>query len=143
MSLPKKKARKGFTRSKKEWEKSIAGHIGKLVDKLTAKDLIDISLNVGLAYAGYQVFKDWKGALFGPISLKLAQVEGGTPPVAQSAGLAGLVTLGVALSAADWLTDPRQGLMPVIVGKEGPLRWNWAKNEWESIPEEEWGQAPY
>lgn len=67
------------------------------VKKQKPKDLGEIALMIGLAYAGYDAFHTWKGALWGPVSLKLAQTQGGTPPVAQAAGVGGLAVLGLAL----------------------------------------------
>lgn len=133
-----KKPRKGFNRSAKEWEKSIATHIGKFIDGMKENDLMDLCLNAGLAYAGYETFKDWKGLLFGPISLKLATTSGGgTPPVAQIAGVAGLLSLGLSFAAptlSEWVTNPEQGLIPSLTGKKGPLYWNWATGTWETLP---------
>jgi len=49
----KKKPRKGFTRSSKEWEESIATHIGHLIDNLKGEDLLNLIAGAGCAYAGY------------------------------------------------------------------------------------------
>jgi len=82
----KKKPNKGFKRTQKEWEKSIAGHIGKAID--TGK-IPDYLINAGLAYLGYETFQDWRGLLFGPIALKLA--TGGN----LAAGVAGVTALAL------------------------------------------------
>ena len=42
--MAKKPPNKGFKRSEKEWEESIAGHIGKFVDKLTLDEITRVSL---------------------------------------------------------------------------------------------------
>lgn len=147
--VPKGKPRKGFSRSQKDWEKSIAGHIGKFIDRMTVKDVEELFLNVGLAIVGVEVFKGWKGALYGPIALRLARTDGGSPPIAQIAGVAGLLTLGLPFivptvtAAAEYVVDPKQGVIPAATGKKGPLYWNWAKGEWATVPEEEWGLTPY
>jgi len=52
-----------------------------------------------LAIAGYEKFKTLHGALWGPVSYKLATAPGGTPPVAQVAGVASLAVLGLCLGA--------------------------------------------
>lgn len=113
--VKKKKARKGFKRSKKEWEESIAGHIGKAIDRI---EPLEGLLLIGLALAGVEAFGDWKGALLGPIGLKLAMTQGGTPPIAQ---IAGVTALGI-LGAAYIPPDLRAGLPPdigVIVSASG------------------------
>lgn len=100
------KKRKGFSRSKKEWEESIATHIGKFIDRLTMKDLIELGLMGGLAYAGYKEF-GLEGALIGPVSLKLATTPGGMGlPVSQTAGLLGLVSLGLAMQTKPDVVEP-------------------------------------
>lgn len=65
--------------------------------KQKPKDLAELALMGGLAYAGYERWKHWKGAIIGPVSLKLALAPGGTWHVSQLAGLAGLVNIGCAL----------------------------------------------
>ena len=87
----------------------MAKHLGKIVDNSSAKDISDALLNVGLAYAGYEVLinregkRNWKSTLFGPVSLKLAQ----SPNVAAgTAGVLGLATLGLASIA-----DIKEGIL--------------------------------
>lgn len=68
---------------------------------LTLKDigvdkLGELAAYVGVGLLGYETFNDWKGALFGLVSLKLASSPGGTPPVSQVSGLIGLASLGIA-----------------------------------------------
>lgn len=65
--------------------------------KQKPKDLAELALMGGLAYAGYERWHHWKGAIIGPVSLKLALAPGGTWHVSQVAGLAGLVNIGCAL----------------------------------------------
>ena len=95
--MPKKRKKKPRQKLKKGLDV-----IMDWIQKQKPKDLVDAALNVGLAYAGYETFKDWKGALLGPVSLKLAQTSGGTPPVAQIAGVAGLSLIGVK-GIHDWV----------------------------------------
>ena len=113
MSLGKK-PRKGFTRSKKEWEESIAGHAGKIVDRLTFDDFLAIAIGAvgGLATGS------WEGALAGMVGYKLATTMGGSPPVAQIAGLVTLSSLGLASLAMqyDYLPNiPAPGAKDVTV----------------------------
>lgn len=61
-----------------------------------ADALKDLVLDVGLAALGVKAFGSVEGALLGPVSLRLARTRGGTPPIAQMTGVAGLVILGVA-----------------------------------------------
>ena len=96
--MPKNK-KKNLKKVRKHFKfnlERLAKHLGKIADNTSFKDIQEIALNAGLAYAGYERFKDWKGALLGPVSLKLATAPGGTPPVSQMAGIAGLSILGLA-----------------------------------------------
>lgn len=84
---------------KKKPRVKIEKGLDKIMDWLKnqkPKDLAEVALMGGLAVAGYEAFKDWRGALLGPVSLNLATAPAGTPPVSQIAGLAGLSILGVA-----------------------------------------------
>jgi hypothetical protein len=85
--LPRKqkKPNKGFHRSGKEWEESIAGHIGKAIDN---GHILDYLLNAGLAYMGYNVYGP-AGILMGPLALKLAQSP------ANAASATGVLVLGI------------------------------------------------
>lgn len=56
MSLPKKK-RKGFSRSQKQWEESVAAHIGKFIDKLTLTDVMNIAVFGSASYVAYTSIK--------------------------------------------------------------------------------------
>jgi len=101
-----KKQRNGFNRSQKEWEESIATHIGKFIDKLTLKDVTEAALMGGLAYLSYEEF-GLKGALIGPIALKLALAPAGLGiPVSQTAGLLGLASLGLAMQQPPDIVEP-------------------------------------
>lgn len=112
MAKKKKKPRKGFTRSKKEWEETIAEHIGKFIDKLTLKDVTEAALMGGLAYLGYKEF-GLDGALIGPVALKLATTPGGMGiPVSQTAGLIGLASLGLAMQTPPDIVEPDEGKCP-------------------------------
>lgn len=42
--VKRKRRNKGFKRSKKEWEESIAGHMGKFVDRLSAEDIVKLAM---------------------------------------------------------------------------------------------------
>jgi len=93
----KKKKLKKIKRRLEPFLDRVGKHIAKIAENTSLKDIQDIILNLGLAYAGYEALRDWKGAVLGPVSLKLAQTQGGTPPIAQIAGVAGLSLIGVAL----------------------------------------------
>lgn len=82
----------------------VASHIGESFaeGKLTGQ-----LLDLGLALAGIQTFRNWKGALIGPIGIRLATSPGGTPPIGQMAGLAMLAYLGVATAGWQFGSAPR------------------------------------
>jgi len=44
-------------RSQKEWEKSIASHIGKFIDKLTPTDLMNLAVFGASSYVAYTAIK--------------------------------------------------------------------------------------
>lgn len=72
---------------------SIAVHIGKFIDRLDGKSLIDLLLYGTAAYYGYKAFKDQPhGAAVGAISLKLATSMNAAAGVA---GVSGLVMIGL------------------------------------------------
>ena len=117
MPKAKRKSRKGFKRSNKEWEESLSGHIGRLVDRLSFDDWLALAIG---AVAGYAT-ESWEGALTGMIGYKLATTRGGSPPVAQIAGLVTLSGLGLASLAMqyDYLPDiPTPGAKDVTVNSQ-------------------------
>ena len=112
----------------------LAKHLGKIADNTSVKDVSDIALNIGLAYAGLEHFKTveikrvwipeevlppgiygpprpgywqetevatyhWEHSLFGPIALRLAQTDG---LISQGAGVAALITLGLAMGGVQF-----------------------------------------
>jgi len=91
----------------------VAKHLGKIVDNSSVKDIQEATLNIALAIAGYEAFHNWKGSLLGPVSLKLATTQGGTPPVAQITGVAGLSLLGLALITP--YEGPLEPIAPPII----------------------------
>ena len=108
-----KKIKKAARRHLKVSLERLAIHLGKIVDNSSVKDIQEAGLNVALAFAGYDAFKNWKGALLGPVSLKLATAPGGTPPVSQIAGIAGLSMLGLAM-VTPW-EGPLEPIAPPII----------------------------
>ena len=100
---PKKKPKTPRKHFKVKLER-IAKHIGKIVDNSSVKDIQEVLLNAGLAYASVVHLKsvDQQGnihynplnAMFGPIALKLATTDG---IVSQTAGVAGLSILGISM----------------------------------------------
>jgi len=99
LNLPKKK-RKGFSRSKKQWEESIARHIGKFIDNLKGEDLLNL-ISAGIcAYAGFNAAKQLggddiqavSGAGSGIIAYQLAKSMN---LIAGASGTAYLASLGI------------------------------------------------
>ena len=90
---------KGKDKNKELWEK-----LEKILEK--SDKAFNLAINVGLAYAGVRVFNDWKGALIGPIALKLAQSDN---LVAGGAGVVMLTGLGFCIGSSGiqhFLQDP-------------------------------------
>jgi len=84
----------------------------KILDR--GKQIVDLALNLGLAYLGAKHFKHPVGALFGPIALKLARSEN---VVAGTSGVIGLVSLGVAVGGVE-LKMPNMSSWDAFVKKE-------------------------
>lgn len=76
----------------KPLEEHLKDHLGRMIDRV---DPLELAIYAGLAYAGYEVFKDWRGALIGPIGLKLA-----TSPseIAAASGVITLSGLGIGIA---------------------------------------------
>ena len=53
----KRKPRKGFLRSQKEWEETIARHIGKFIDNLKGEDLLNLIAGFTTAAAAFRAAK--------------------------------------------------------------------------------------
>ena len=107
--LPRKqkKPNKGFHRSGKEWEESIAGHIGKAIDN---GHILDYLLTAGLAVMGYDVYGT-PGILIGPLALKLAQA----PAIPASA--TGVLVLGhMGLTETGILDHLYEGITSIFTG---------------------------
>lgn len=86
--------------------KHVTDHVGQIVNNSKVADFSALFMNAGLALAGFQVFQSWQGALWGPVSLKLATSEN---LAAGIAGVAGLATLGLASGSAglqNFIADP-------------------------------------
>jgi len=113
---------KSSKKTKKKPRKVVEKALAKLVEsfKENPDKWFDVGLNAALAYAGYEAFKDWRGALLGPVSLKLAQAGGGTPPISQIAGVAGLAFLGVSFAGSS-LVNPSQRLKDALINRGVPL----------------------
>lgn len=100
---------------KKPLQESLREHIGKILDT----DGIDAILYAGLAYAGYERSKDWKGALIGPVALKLATSD---TEVAATVGIATLAMLGLSLVAVDSVAEPIKKAEEAIKQQTDALR---------------------
>lgn len=92
--------------------------IGSTLKGVGTAKLGELAAYTGVALIGYEAFQDWKGAVFGLVSLKLASSPGGTPPVSQVSGLIGLASLGVAsFVGVPGLTDlAEETIKPVMPG---------------------------
>lgn len=111
MAKKTKSIKKPFWKKLDPELKHIATHIGKIIDNTNLSQIQDFILNIGLAYAGYELAQDWRGALVGPVGLKLA--ESGNA-ASGAAGVAALTALGF----ASIVTHLKQ-TVPVIVGPDG------------------------
>lgn len=78
--------------------------------------LLDSAILFGCGLAGYEATKDYKGALAGMVSYKLATTEG---TISQGAGLIGLTIIGMAFTT--------KGVTPAIEGVPGVLDGYWEK----------------
>lgn len=88
---PKKDKLSGFT-----W---LRARVEKILDNSTVTDITEASIVGGLAILGALRLNDWKGALLGPISYKLATVSGGGMlDPSRMAGIAGLLLLGASVA---------------------------------------------
>jgi hypothetical protein len=91
--VPKKKKPntlpgKGFKRTKKQWENSIADHVGKFVDRLTMTDVLNGLVFAAGTYGTYKgicglaevsgAIPDWIKWIYGPASPFLYQLIGGS-----------------------------------------------------------------
>jgi len=89
--LTKEKSKpKGFKRSQKEWEASIAEHVGKFFDKMTIHDILRVLLDVGVFIIGCDIAarEKWNNPIFGGIQnlimLEFARTPYGTSSIGSS-----------------------------------------------------------
>jgi len=132
-------------KSKSELQTEINRTIRALLSRV---DPVDFAAYLGVAAIGYDVFKDWKGAVFGMVSLKLATSAGGMPPVAQVSGLAGLAALGLAefVGLPELVEIAEETVRPIMPGGYVPTE----IYEWKEVaeqcgrelyPEDMWGKV--
>jgi len=100
MAKKQRKPRKGFTRSKKQWEESIAGHIGKFIDNMKGDDLLNLFAAGVCAFGGYSAAKRLGGnetaALGGAATSVVAfQLAKSMNIIAGGAGIGFLAGVGV------------------------------------------------
>mgnify|MGYP001072124789 CR=1 FL=1 len=96
----KRKPKKGFTRSRKEWEESLATHIGKVIDNLDGDQILKLVEYSIAAYAGHQAASNLGvpfpqslgGSATAIIGLKLATAMN---PIAGAAGVISLAGVGL------------------------------------------------
>lgn len=79
-------------------------HIGNIIDKSNVAQIVDALIYGGVAIQGALVMNDPRGALIGPIGLKLAQSPN---LIAGGAGIAVLAALGLASIAPSAIDDIR------------------------------------
>ena len=95
-----RKPRKGFSRSNKEWEETIARHIGKVIDNLKGEDFINLMAAGICGYSGFVAAKQLGAdntlalgaAGSGVIAYQLAKSPN---MIAGAAGLGYLASLGL------------------------------------------------
>jgi len=87
-----KKNKKPFWKKTNPELEHITNHIGKIIDNSNLSHIIDAFLYGGTAILGIQATGDIRGALIGPIGLKLASSRN---EVAGLAGCGVLATLGL------------------------------------------------
>jgi len=88
---------KGFKRSQKEWEASIAEHVGKFFDKMTIHDILRVLLDASLFVVGCDIAarENWNNPLWGGIQ-NLVMLEFARTPYGNS-------SVGSATVFAYWL----------------------------------------
>jgi len=130
LSLPKKKKRKGFTRSRKAWEESCSTHLGHIIDNLKGEDLLNLFAAAVCAYGGYHAGEE----LGADVSTRLAmagtgvlayQLSKAMNVVAGGSGVAVLAAYGIVNVWNPLATAVR----PLIPTKEDVEQW---KAEWQA-----------
>lgn len=128
--VSKRRKRKGFSRTAKEWEESFATHVGKIIDNLKAEDILNLVASGISAYGGYAAAKRLGGdevtALGGAASGIIAYQLAKAPNiVAGASGTAYLASLGIVN-----LWDPITG-----VAKALPMQLTefWAHRLWSLV----------
>lgn len=114
--LTKEKSKpKGFKRTQKEWEASIAEHIGKFFDKMTIHDILRILVDAGVFIIGCDVAfrENWNQPLWGGlqnlIMLEFARTPYGNSTLGGSAVFAYWL---VALTKASFIYSAPPGTQP-------------------------------
>ena len=106
-----KKKKQPFWKKTSPELKHVTDHIGKVIDNSKLTDFIEFFIYAGLAYVGAEKLKDWRGALIGPIGLKLATSMN---IVAGTAGIAILGVLGLA-SIGSFISPPRRENDQIVI----------------------------
>lgn len=89
----------------------------KLVEwfqKQNLEQIRETTLDLALAVLGYKAFGDLKGSVLAVISRRLAMTRGGTPPIAQIAGVTGLSIVGAGLLPKTSETDVAFSLLGTV-----------------------------
>lgn len=130
-----KKRRKGVTRSQRGWEESVAGHVGRFIDRLTLDDILTISVGV----LGGMRTHHAVGALAAAIGYRLATKPiGGTPPISQMVGVGILAAVGIGglpvLKGEEVLRlEPIVDKPDIDCGTDCDLRWSFLGG-WQCVP---------
>lgn len=114
--MPKRRKAKAKSTFLRDPAESVLAHLGKMLDRASPSELLDLAITGGLAYLGTTVFGfNVPGLLYGPIAYRLARTEGGMPPISQISGTVALAGLGVAASAPS-IAEEVTGVIKDITG---------------------------
>ena len=104
----------------KDPAESIMAHLGKMVDRATVEDVMNLSIYGALAYIGLELNKwqDWRAALIPPVALKLALTDG---LLSQGAGLAVLAACGLLHAGLLDIPESRKELVAKLISSGNPF----------------------
>lgn len=117
LKVKKKRIKSTFLKDPVE---SVMAHAGKMLDKMTVKDSMDLLIYGSLAYIGLELnkFQDWRAALIPPIALKLALTDG---LLSQGAGLAVLATCGLIHTGLIDIPENEKELVTKLISSGQPF----------------------
>lgn len=106
--MPSKTSARKSRERKPFWKKfgvemqHVTDHIGHIINNSRLSEVVDTSIYGGLALLGVLQFNDLRGAIIGPVGLKLAM---GGNIVGGATGVAMLASIAIAPAASDLLTN--------------------------------------